>query len=178
MFAWSVRLCLEVTLCRVNLPSPLTFNPDLLSPLWTDRGLRRCCPWASQDQKAMNCVGQKRWRPKPPSELSPSPMLSTARSMWFMSWVNLPPRLCLTHAEMVSVDSHLLFKEGEAERWWASKLVSVFFFLCFNIILSYTVFAHFVFCFCCHGKKKKSHLEFYLGMRFLIALEQIKYTRF
>lgn len=77
----------------------------LLCPslLGLDRGLRRCCLWASQGLRAMSCVDQRRWRQRPLSGPSPSPTLSTARCMWSMSWANLQPRWCRMHAGMVSV---------------------------------------------------------------------------
>lgn len=69
----------------VVLPSPLTFVLHCCSLLGLDRGLRRCCLWASQGLRAMSCVDQRRWRQRPLSGPSPSPTLSTARCMWSMS---------------------------------------------------------------------------------------------
>lgn len=89
--------------CRCYRPSTRSnLCVALLSLLGPDRGKRRCCPWASQGRRAMSCVDQRRWRQRPPSGPSPSPMLSTARSMWSMSWANLQPRRWLMHAGMVS----------------------------------------------------------------------------
>lgn len=88
--------------CRPSTCSNLFVALLSLSPLGPDRGPRRCCPWASQGRRAMSCVDQRRWRQRPPSGPSPSPTLSTARSMWSMSWANLQPRWWLMHAGMVS----------------------------------------------------------------------------
>lgn len=71
----------------------------LLGP---DRGQRRCCPWASRGPRATRCVDQRRWRLRPRSGPSPSPMPSTARSMLSMSWASLRPKWWRMHAGMVS----------------------------------------------------------------------------
>lgn len=122
LFSW--LRCLKGTSCGVSYVLPASFNlfsvclnrcgccpllstcshlcVALLSLLGPDRGPRRCCPWASQGRRAMSCVDQRRWRQRPPSGPSPSPTLSTARSMWSMSWANLQPRWWRMHAGMVS----------------------------------------------------------------------------